>query len=198
MLFRSNGQKYILKGTNRHQDLAGKGSALSQEDHEQDLQIIKNMGCNFLRLAHYPQDPYVLKRADELGLFIWEEIPLVNYMNTEPLFVGNCKTMIREMIRQHYNYPSILLWGSMNEIFLNDYYNNRAQKITDSVYGFKVRDIEKQLDALVREEDPARYSTLAMHGSTDYEKYGIASIPQVASYNVYNGWYAGKVEEFGK
>lgn len=193
-----NGKKYILKGTNRHQDMMGKGSALTEEDHERDLQIIKNMGCNFLRLAHYPQDPYVLKRADEMGLFIWEEIPLVNYMNISDEFVNNCGTMIREMIRQHYNHPSVILWGSMNEIFLNDYYNKRAQKITDSIYGDNVRKAEEKLDRIVREEDSSRYSTLAMHMSSDYDKFKIDVIPQVAGYNIYNGWYSGKVEEFGK
>lgn len=193
-----NGKKYNLKGTNRHQDMMGKGSALAEEDHERDLQIIKNMGCNFLRLAHYPQDPYVLKRADELGLFIWEEIPLVNYMNISDEFVSNCGTMIREMIRQHYNHPSVILWGSMNEIFLNDYYNKRAQKITDSIYGDNVRKAEEKLDQIVREEDSNRYSTLAMHMSSDYDKFKIDVIPQVAGYNIYNGWYNGKVEEFGK
>jgi beta-galactosidase len=197
MGFILNGKKYVLKGTNRHQDMMGKGSALSEADHERDLQIIKNMGCNFLRLAHYPQDPYVLKRADELGIFIWEEIPLVNYMNISDEFVNNCGYMIREMIRQHYNHPSVILWGSMNEIFLNDYYNKRAQKITDSIYGVNVRKAEEKLDRIVREEDSSRYSTIAMHMSSDYDKYKIDVIPQVAGYNIYNGWYSGKVEEFG-
>jgi beta-galactosidase len=192
-----NGKKYVLKGTNRHQDMMGKGSALTEEDHERDLQIIKNMGCNFLRLAHYPQDPYVLKRADEMGIFIWEEIPLVNYMNISDEFVNNCGTLIREMIRQHYNHPSIILWGSMNEIFLNDYYNKRTQKITDSIYGDNVRKAGEKLDRIVREEDSIRYSTLAMHMSSDYDKFKIDVIPQVAGYNIYNGWYGGKVEEFG-
>ena len=193
-----NGKKYILKGTNRHQDMMSKGSALTQEDHEKDLQLIKKMGCNFLRLAHYPQDPYVLKRANELGLLIWEEIPLVNYMNINNEFLQNCSNMLKEMIRQHYNNPSIILWGSMNEIFLNDYYNKRTQKIQDSLYGENVRAYETILDSVVRTEDPSRYSTLAMHMSSDYDKYKIDIIPQVAGYNIYNGWYSGKVEEFGK
>jgi len=193
-----NGKKYILKGTNRHQDIMSKGSALTQEDHEKDLQLIKKMGCNFLRLAHYPQDPYVLKRANELGLLIWEEIPLVNYMNINNDFLQNCSNMLKEMIRQHYNNPSIILWGSMNEIFLNDYYNKRTQKIQDSLYGENVRAYETILDSVVRTEDPSRYSTLAMHMSSDYDKYKIDIIPQVAGYNIYNGWYSGKVEEFGK
>ena len=115
-----NGKKYVLKGTNRHQDKMSKGSALSYEDHEADLQSIKKMGCNFLRLAHYPQDPYMHQRADELGLLLWEEIPLVDLMNIDERFKDNCANQIREMIRQHYNHPSIILWGSLNEIFLQD------------------------------------------------------------------------------
>ncbi len=193
-----NGKKYVLKGTNRHQDKMGKGSALSYEDHELDLQSIKNMGCNFLRLAHYPQDPYVLKRADEIGLLLWEEIPLVDYMNINTAFRDNCANQIREMIRQHYNHPSIIMWGSMNEIFLQDYYNERAQKQTDSLYGANVHDYAVYLDSVVRAEDPYRSSTMAMHMSSDYDKFKIDVIPQVASYNIYNGWYSGKVEEFGK
>ena len=193
-----NGNNYVLKGTNRHQDYMGKGSALTYMDHETDLKIIKNMGCNFLRLAHYPQDPYVLKRANELGLLLWEEIPLVNLMNINEEFLSNCSHMIKEMIRQHYNNPSVIMWGSMNEIFLHDNYNERAQKITDSAYGVNVRKYAIILDSLVRAEDPTRSSTMAMHMSSDYDKFKIDMIPQVAGYNIYNGWYSGKVEEFGK
>ena len=193
-----NGKKYLLKGTNRHQDMMGKGSALTKEDHENDLQSIKNMGCNFLRLAHYPQDPYVLKRANEIGLLIWEEVPVVNLMKIDPEFLSNAGNMIKEMIRQHYNNPSVIMWGSMNEIFLNDNYNNRTQKIIDSTYGVNVSKYGKVLDSIVRAEDPYRSSTIAMHMSSDYDKFKIDVIPQVASYNIYSGWYGGKVDEFGK
>jgi beta-galactosidase len=195
--FMLNGEKYILKGTNRHQDKSGQGSALSNEDHLKDLQLIKKMGCNFLRLAHYPQADKVLEYADELGLLIWEEIPLVDYMNLNDAFLQNCKTMITEMVKQHYNHPSVILWGSMNEIFLHNNANERAQKITDSVYAEGVRKYAVILDSTIRKLDASRYSTMAMHMSSDYDKYQIDQIAQVASYNIYNGWYSGLVNEFG-
>lgn len=195
--FMLNGEKYILKGTNRHQDKLGQGSALSNEDHLKDLLLIKKMGCNFLRLAHYPQADKVLQYADELGLLIWEEIPLVDYMNLNDVFLQNCKTMITEMVKQHFNHPSVILWGSMNEIFLHNNSNERAQKITDSVYAEGVRKYAVILDSTIRNLDAARYSTMAMHMSNDYGKYQIDQIPQVASFNIYNGWYSGMVNEFG-
>lgn len=195
--FMLNGGKYILKGTNRHQDKLGKGSALSNEDHLIDLLLIKKMGCNFLRLAHYPQSDKVLQYADELGLLIWEEIPLVDYMNLNDAFLQNCKTMITEMVKQHYNHPSVILWGSMNEIFLHNNSNERAQKITDSVYAEGVRKYVVILDSTIRKLDATRYSTMAMHMSSDYDKYKIDNISQVASFNIYNGWYSGLANEFG-
>lgn len=195
--FSLNGEKYVLKGTNRHQDMKGKGSALTNEDHYRDLKIIKDMGCNFLRLAHYPQDPEVLRLADKLGLLIWEEIPVVNNMSTEPEFTVNSQHMAKEMIRQHYNHPSIILWGSMNEVLLWSPGNERISVQTDTGYLAKVRIFQKTMDSTVRTEDGSRYSTMAMHMSEDYEKYDMAGIPQVTGWNIYNGWYNGKFDEFG-
>ncbi|TDG36008.1 hypothetical protein EZJ43_09990 [Pedobacter changchengzhani] len=195
--FSLNGAKYILKGTNRHQDLKGKGSALTNEDHYRDLKIIKDMGCNFLRLAHYPQDPEVLRLADQMGLLIWEEIPVVNNMNPTPEFTANAQYMAKEMIRQHYNHPSIILWGSMNEVLLWSQGNERIQVQEDTVYLNQVHKFAVTMDSTVRKEDASRYSTMAMHMSGDYDKIKLPQIPQVASWNIYNGWYGGKVEEFG-
>ncbi|KQS36781.1 glycoside hydrolase family 2 [Pedobacter sp. Leaf194] len=195
--FSLNGEKYQLKGTNRHQDLKGKGSALTNEDHYRDMKIIKGMGCNFLRLAHYPQDPEVLRLADVLGLLIWEEIPVVNNISTQSEFTTNSQNMAREMIRQHYNHPSIILWGSMNEVLLWSPGNERISTQNDTAYLAKVRIFQKTMDSTVRAEDSSRYSTMAMHMSEDYEKYHMAGIPQVAGWNIYNGWYSGKFEEFG-
>ena len=194
--FSLNGKKLILKGTNRHQDMKDHGDALSAGDHYRDLKLIKDMGCNFLRLAHYPQAPEVLKLADKLGLLVWEEIPLVNYMNPVPEFLKNSKIMIREMIRQNYNHPSVIIWGSMNEVLLWSEKAERIQVQENTAYVNKVKDYAKKLDSTVRAEDPSRYSTMAMHMGDDYDKYGLSDIPQLASYNIYNGWYSGKSEEF--
>lgn len=194
--FLLNGEKLVLKGTNRHQDFKNKGDALSSGDHYRDLKLIKDMGCNFLRLAHYPQAREILDLADKMGLLIWEEVPVVNYINTAPEFLENSKQMVREMIRQHYNHPSIVIWGSMNEVLL---WSNKAERIQiqeDTAYLKKVREYALLMDALVREEDPSRTTTMAMHISDDYEKYGLSSIPQLSGFNIYDGWYSGVPEEF--
>jgi beta-galactosidase len=196
--FSLNGTHLKLRGTNRHQDKKGKGSALTNAEHRRDMELIKEMGCNFIRIAHYPQDPEILKAADELGLLAWEEIPLVNYMTIHPEFLENSKHMLKEMIRQNYNHPSIVVWGSMNEIFLWGNNEARISKQSDAVYTKNVAEYTKILDATIREEDPSRYTTLAMHMSSDYDKVGIEDIPQIASYNVYSGWYGGKFDGFGK
>lgn len=196
--FSLNGKKYILKGTNRHQDKQGLGSALPNRQHVSDLKMIKEMGANFLRLAHYPQDPVVLETADKLGLLIWEEIPVVNYVNVSSEFKKNAKKMLKEMIRQHYNHPSIILWGSCNEIFLWDELGKRSSKIEDEKYQQWTHDFVAELDSMIHLEDPGRFSTLAIHGSSDYDKVKITSIPDVVSINLYNGWYGGEFSGFGR
>ncbi len=113
-----NGQALKLRGTNRHQDYRGMGNALPDSIHVHDLEIIKEMGANFVRLAHYPQAPTVLETADRLGLILWEEIPIVDYITTSEAFTRNCENMLTEMIRQHYNHPSVLMWGYMNEVLI--------------------------------------------------------------------------------
>ena len=193
-----NGKKYILHGVNRHQDMQGKGSALSDEDHIRDMHLIKNMGVNFMRLAHYPQAPEVLKLADELGIIIWEEIPIVNYMNIHPEFLNNAENMLREMIHQSFNHPSVIIWGSMNEVLLDSKNGVRIQKHYDTAYVKDVRRFAFSLDSLIRSEDRTRYTTMAMHESDDYSKYQLDNISQIAGHNLYSGWYGGKVEDFGK
>jgi beta-galactosidase len=194
--FYLNGEKMFLKGTNRHQDFQGRGSALSNSDHLADLKIIKQMGCNFVRLAHYPQDPAVLRACDSLGLLVWEEIPLVNYMIPDQRFYDNSHEMIREMIRQHYNHPSIIMWGSMNEIFL---WGNNARRMRvqdDTVYTGRVRELAVSLDSTIRAEDPSRFTAMAIHGSGDYQEYGITGISDVLGLNLYSGWYSGIFSHF--
>ncbi|HYD54461.1 MAG TPA: glycoside hydrolase family 2 TIM barrel-domain containing protein, partial [Gemmatimonadaceae bacterium] len=193
-----NGAKYVLRGTNRHQDMAGLGSALTNRQHVRDLEWIKEMGANFLRLAHYPQDPAVLDAADRLGLLVWEEIPVVNYITVADPFYENAHRMMREMIRQHHNHPSVVMWGTMNEVFLWGEQGERLGRITDTTYRRQVREFARHLDDLTRREDPARYTTMAIHGSTVYDSSGVADVPQVLGLNLYNGWYSGTIDEFGR
>ncbi len=191
-----NGEKLILKGTNRHQDFKDKGDALSNGDHYRDLKMIKDMGCNFLRLAHYPQAQEVLDLADKMGLLVWEEIPVVNYINPAPEFLENAKQMIREMIRQHYNHPAVIIWGAMNEVLLWSDKAERIQVHENKAYLKKVKEYAVLLDSLIREEDPLRVTATAMHISDDYEQYGLSIIPQLMGFNIYDGWYSGEAEGF--
>jgi beta-galactosidase len=116
--FALNGVPYKLRGANRHQDYSGKGNAVPNELQVKDMQIIKDLGMNCVLLAHYPQDPSVLEASDKLGLIVWEEVPIVRQIGTTPEFANNSKQMLTEMIRQHYNHPSIMMWCYMNEILL--------------------------------------------------------------------------------
>jgi beta-galactosidase len=191
-----NGEKLFLRGTNRHQDFQGKGSALTNEDHVRDLENIKEMGCNFVRLAHYPQDPAVLHACDSLGLLVWEEIPLVNYITTDPAFYENTQEMLREMIRQHYNHPSVITWGSMNEIFLWGGNARRMRTQEDPLYAEQVRQLALLLDSTIRAEDPTRYTAMAVHGSSDYDRYGLTGISDILGLNIYSGWYSGELKHF--
>ena len=193
-----NGKSLKLIGVNRHQDRAGIGNALSNDLHTQDIETIKAMGANFLRLAHYPQDPAVLDAADRLGLILWEEIPIVNYVTPSETFAANCRTMLIEMIRQHYNHPAVLMWGYMNEVFLYDENGQRAREgIKNQEYAAWTVGLARELDALARREDPTRVTVMAAHSSEVYNDTGMADVPQVLGWNLYQGWYGGTFEGFG-
>ncbi len=189
--FHLNGSPLKLRGTNRHQDFKGLGNALPDRYHVRDLELIKGAGFNFLRLAHYPQDPAVLDAADRLGLLIWEETPLVNYITDSTAFSENSALMVREMVRQHRNHPSVILWGYMNEIFLP------PAPLSESTMQATVK-LAKELEAIIRTEDPTRNTVIAFHGNEVYNKYGLGEIAQVVGWNLYNGWYGGVFEDFGK
>jgi beta-galactosidase len=113
-----NGQHLTLVGANRHQDFEGLGNALPDALHERDVLLLKQMGGNLLRVAHYPQDPAVLAACDRLGILASVEIPIVNAITDSPAFFRNSETMQTEMIRQHFNHPSVVIWAYMNEVLL--------------------------------------------------------------------------------
>ena len=185
-----NGNHTTLRGANRHQDYAGLGNAVPDKLQVHDLELIKQTGFNFVRLAHYPQDPSVLDAADRLGIVLWEEIPIVNYITKSEAFTANSETMLREMIRQHRNHPSVVMWGYMNEIYL------RVPKNRDDLYPATV-ELAKKLNKISHDEDPTRPTTIAFHGSEEYNKSGLGDVPDVIGWNLYAGWYVGKLEDFG-
>lgn len=189
-----NGNRYKLRAANRHQDYFGLGNAVSNETQVKDLAIAKELGLNCVLLAHYPQDPAVLEAADQMGLFVWEEIPIVREISTTKEFADNCQVMLREMIRQHHNHPSIIMWCLMNEVFL--------KMRTEPGYVRQVVALARVLAELARNEDPTRVTVISANRPYDesdiYNASGLLSIPQVVGWHMYFGWYYEDFAGLGK
>jgi beta-galactosidase len=184
-----NGHHLALRGVNRHQFYPGKGNALSAQLNIKDMKMIKDMGANFVRLAHYPQDPSVLQAADRLGILIWQETPNVDYIHDSKSYTQTTSTMLREMINQYYNHPSIILWGYMNEIFLREYEGRQFNHMDAHTYDDKVVELAKKLNKVVHETDPTRLTVMAMNLGSIYDKTGLSNVPDVDGWNLYHGWY---------
>lgn len=190
-----NGENLKLMGANRHQDRIPYGNALSDDMHRQDMQLLKDMGANFLRAAHYPQSTEILDNADQLGLLVWEETPLVNEITISREHTENSEVMLREMIKQHYNHPSVIIWGYMNEI----YWAHRFKPEEEiPARNQATLELAQRLEDLTRNLDPYRYTAMAMHNYPAYEETGLGSIPMIAGWNLYHGWYYDNYEDFGK
>lgn len=193
--FELNGKPYKLVGTSRHQDFKGMGNALPDRFARNDIALLKKMGGNFLRVAHYPQDPSILEACDSLGILTSVEIPVVNEITTTKKFFDNCMDMQLQMIRQHYNHTSVIIWCYMNEVLLKPHYTNDKDK--QILYFKEINKLAKSLDSLTRKTDPSRYTMMAHHG--DYNKYkevGLVDIPMIVGWNLYSGWYGGKLSDF--
>ncbi len=193
--FYLNGKPLKLIGANRHQDYPAMGNALSDDQHRSDLKLLKDMGANFIRLAHYPQDPAVLEAADRIGLLVWEETPLVNEVTLSKDHDDISEEMLKEMIRQHYNHPSVIIWGYMNEIYWAHRFidKNIVDKHTEATVA-----LAKRLENIARTEDPTRYTAMALHRYPLYEESGMDKIPQIVGWNLYHGWYYDTYQDFGK
>ena len=179
-----NGQPTPLRGVCRHQDLLYKGNALTREDHRRDARLIKELGANAIRLAHYQHSEDFYDACDELGFVVWAEIPFITIMNDDPAAHENCRSQMRELILQNRHHPCICFWGLSNEVLLGG-------KLTDQLVE-NHRDLEK----LVKSLDPTRLTTLA-HVSHTPEDCGLHDITDVEAYNHYFGWYGGNMEENG-
>lgn len=191
-----NGSPYKLIGTSRHQDFQGMGNAVPSPLAIKDVELIKKMGGNFLRVAHYPQDQAVLDACDRLGILASVEIPIVNEITESELFTENCKQMQLEMIKQNYNHPSVIIWAYMNEVLLKGRHNNDAER--KMKYLSHIEKLAQTLEDLTRTTDPTRYTMMANHGDVNgYLKAGLVKIPQLVGWNLYQGWYGGKIEDFG-
>ena len=180
-----NGKPYKLHGVNRHQDCAGRGNALLPEHHARDIRLMKDLGVNWLRLAHYQQDDYVLQLCDELGLLVWEEIPFIRGGSLLPGFANNTRGMLTEMIHQHFNHPSIILWGMGNEIGYKKGPDGRATYFT----------LISGLNDLIHRLDPVRKSVIVNGDANNATDQKIMGIPDVIGYNLYQGWYGGTTDK---
>ncbi|MNE07912.1 Beta-galactosidase [compost metagenome] len=171
-----NDIKYPLYGVCRHQDRWGKGSALSNADHDEDLSIIKEMGATSIRLAHYQQSAYFYSKCDSIGLVIWAEIPFVNRVTT--LEDNNAQQQLKELIRQNFNHPSIYIWGMHNEVY------------SPSAYTVE---LTTKLNDLAKSEDPDRY-TVSVSGYNVID-HPVNNNADVQGINHYFGWYNGELED---
>lgn len=198
--FLLNGEPLDLIGTNRHQDYPGLANALPDQLHRRDMEILKAMGGNFIRIAHYPQDPALLEACDELGILVWEEIPIVNSITVSEDFTKVSTRNLQEMIRQHHNHTAVIMWGFMNEVLLrlkNGLKDNPG--VSEADYLKAVKKLTRHLNDVAKAEDPARWTTIAHHGNYElYEEAGMNEITDVVGWNLYYGWYSENMPRAGE
>ena len=171
-----NGEEYPLRGVSRHQDRWGRGNALLPEHHEEDMNLICEVGATTIRLAHYQHDQYFYDLCDERGLIIWAEIPYISMHM--PTGRENTISQMRELVVQNYNHPSIVVWGLSNEITMT------GSSTPDLIENHKI------LNDMVHEMDNTRLTTMAVVSMCDIHDPYI-QIPDTISYNHYFGWYGG-------
>ncbi len=173
--FHLNGRHYPLHGVSRHQDWKGIGNAIGTDHMEQDMELIRELGANTVRLAHYQHDQYFYDLCDKNGLIVWAEIPYIS--EHMPNGRENTFSQMKELITQNYNHPSIVVWGISNEITIS---GRRHKK--------DMLDNHRALQRLVKEMDPTRPTTLACFAMCIHFNR-VAHITDLVGWNLYLGWY---------
>ena len=169
-----NGKSYPLHGVSRHQDRKGLGNAITREMHDEDMALIKEIGANTIRLAHYQHDQYFYDLCDEVGMIVWAEIPYIS--EHMPNGRENTISQMKELIIQNYNHPCIVCWGVSNEITIS----TKDKK--------DMLDNHRQLNDLCHEMDKTRLTTLACYAMCGPFNRS-AHITDMVSWNLYLGWY---------
>jgi beta-galactosidase len=180
--FKLNDERLLLRGICRHEDHAGLAAAMTEDLIRKEMLMIKEMGANFIRLGHYQQSRIVLDLCDELGLLVWEEIPWCRGGVGGDLYREQARSMMRAMIDQHSNHPSVILWGLGNE---NDWpgdFDKPDQKA-------EIRAFMTELNTLAHSLDPSRQTVIRR---CDFA----ADIPDVYSPSIWAGWYSGRYTEY--
>ena len=194
--FELNGKAVKLLGTNRHQCHLGMGNALKDEMHVRDIELLHAMGGNFLRIAHYPQDEMVLAACNRLGIVTSVEIPVINTITMNQKFSDNCVEMMKEMIYQCFNSPSVCIWAYMNEIMLRPLYNSEPSIKKDEYLNYLYH-IAERIENTAKEVDPGRATMLPCHGNlAAYEEANLINLSDILGMNLYNGWYGGEFSGF--
>lgn len=181
--FKFNGQRLLIRGTQRHEDHAGLGAALPEELIAREMRLIKKLGANFVRLGHYQQSRRVLDLCDELGLLVWEEVPWCRGGVGGCAYRNQARDMLRNMIDQHYNHPAIILWGLGNE---NDWPGDFPTFSQDEVRAFMT-----ELNSIAHQMDPGRKTAIRR---CEFAR----DIPDVYSPSIWMGWYRGQYTEYAQ
>lgn len=169
-----NGVSYPLRGVSRHQDFKGIGNAVSCEQMEQDMELIREVGANSIRLAHYQHSQHFYDLCDKYGMVVWAEIPYISAHMPEGR--ENTFLQMRELIVQNYNHPCIVTWGISNEITISC--RHRADML----------DNHRKLQKLVKEMDSTRPTTLACYAMC-HPFHPVTKISDLVAWNLYLGWY---------
>ena len=170
-----NGRSYPLRGVCRHQDWKGIGNAITREHHDTDMTMIREVGANTIRLAHYQHDQYFYDLCDQYGMIVWAEIPYIS--EHMPNGRENTISQMKELIVQNYNHPSICVWGISNEITISTKDNK------------DMLDNHHVLNDLIHEMDPSRPTTLACYALCGPFNPVAHKVSDIVSWNLYLGWY---------
>ena len=179
--FYLNGKSLPLHGVSRHQDREDKGWAISDDDHAEDIAIIREIGANSIRLAHYQHSQVFYDLCDKQGFVIWAEIPFISKFISGKDAYDNTMSQMTELIAQNYNHPSICFWGISNEITIDGFSEELYRNLCD-------------LNALCKRLDPSRLTTMAQLPTVPNNSEHVY-ITDLLSYNHYFGWYTGVMSD---
>ena len=182
-----NGKSYPLRGVAMHQDLVGKATAMDKADIDRDMEIVREIGCNFLRLAHYPHNDYTFRLCDRMGIVVQTEIPWVNNCGTEmsEAYVQNIYDQMTEMVTSLYNHPSIIFWGMWNEL---DKWGHTRYNVQGLLDERRVADETARLYDFTKALDP--YRLVGLTDDSVYENDHYSELKaDFYSENRYHGWY---------
>jgi beta-galactosidase len=179
-----NGERLLLRGTHRHEDYAGLGSALPDSLQRKEMVMIKEMGANFVRLAHYPQAPAVYRACDELGILVWDELPWCRGGMGGDVWKARTEQLLKEQIVQLFNHPSIFIHSLGNELYWLPDFPGGDQ--VDSL-----RSMVRRLNTIAHELDPYRLTATRKftEGADDVD---------LVSPSMWPGWYSGVYKTYEK